>query len=121
MKVAITGTTGLIGRALTTSLMSDGHEVIALSRTAGTVGDVTTTVWDASTSALPRSAFEGVDAFVGAVCAGNSAAAEHCAWGPSPPSRGQDVSRPQRTRVRRAHRSLSRKGGMLRRYGRGSG
>src|ERR1019366_9262506 len=64
MKVAITGATGLIGRALTTSLISDGHEVIALSRTAGTVGDVTTTVWDASTSALPRSAFEGVDAFV---------------------------------------------------------
>ncbi|MGA7988914.1 MAG: NAD-dependent epimerase/dehydratase family protein [Candidatus Dormiibacterota bacterium] len=61
MKVAITGATGLIGRALVKSLMSDGHEVIALSRTAGMVGDVTTTVWDASTSALPRSAVEGVD------------------------------------------------------------
>jgi uncharacterized protein (TIGR01777 family) len=70
MKVAITGATGLIGRALTTSLISDGHEVIALSRTAGTVGDVTTTVWDASTSALPRSAFEGVDAFVNLAGAG---------------------------------------------------
>lgn len=70
MKVTIAGATGLIGRALTESLTSDGHGVIALSRTAGTVGNVMTTVWDASTSALPRSAFEGVDAFVNLAGAG---------------------------------------------------
>jgi NAD dependent epimerase/dehydratase family enzyme len=64
MRVTIAGATGLIGRALTASLTSEGHEVIALSRTTGTVGRIMTTVWDASFSALPRSAFEGVDAFV---------------------------------------------------------
>src|SRR3990172_1234686 len=32
MKVIITGGTGLIGRALSESLIHDGHEVIALSR-----------------------------------------------------------------------------------------
>ncbi len=53
MKVTIAGATGLIGRALTNSLTSGGHEAIALSRTASTVGNVVTTVWDASTSALP--------------------------------------------------------------------
>jgi uncharacterized protein len=70
MRVTIAGATGLIGRALTASLTSDGHEVIALSRTTGTVGRIMTTVWDASSSALPRSAFEGVDAFVNLAGAG---------------------------------------------------
>jgi uncharacterized protein (TIGR01777 family) len=35
MRVIITGATGLIGKTLTTSLLDDGHEVIALSRSAG--------------------------------------------------------------------------------------
>lgn len=32
MKVVISGGTGLIGRALTASLLKDGHEVVILSR-----------------------------------------------------------------------------------------
>lgn len=64
MKVVVAGATGLIGGALTRALRRDGHEVIALSRKEGRVGDVRTTVWDPATSALPGDARSGADAFV---------------------------------------------------------
>jgi uncharacterized protein (TIGR01777 family) len=64
VKVTIVGATGLIGMALTKALRADGHEVVALSRKPGTVGDVPTTVWDPASSQLPGAACEGVDAFV---------------------------------------------------------
>ncbi len=54
MKVLITGGSGLIGRALTTSLTADGHEVIILSRDPGrskrSVPGVQLVKWDGKTS-----------------------------------------------------------------------
>jgi uncharacterized protein (TIGR01777 family) len=38
MRVFLTGATGLIGRALAVSLLHDGHEVVALSRSASPAG-----------------------------------------------------------------------------------
>jgi NAD dependent epimerase/dehydratase family enzyme len=60
----ITGATGLIGRALAKGLRTDGHDVVALRRKPGTAAGVPTTVWEPSTSKLPRVAFEKVHAFV---------------------------------------------------------
>jgi len=39
MKVAIVGATGMIGRRLTTALLADGVEVLAISRRGQTVAD----------------------------------------------------------------------------------
>ncbi len=64
MKVAITGATGLIGRALVRALRSDGSDVIVLSRTPGRIVDIEATVWDPDQSGLPDRACDGVDAFV---------------------------------------------------------
>lgn len=64
MKVTIAGATGLIGTALTRALRADGHDIVALSRKAGRVGDVPITVWDPARSQLPDAACGGVDAFV---------------------------------------------------------
>ncbi len=38
MRVFVTGATGLVGRALASSLAADGHEVVALSRSAAPAG-----------------------------------------------------------------------------------
>ena len=64
MKVAIAGATGLIGKALVAALRADGDEVVALSRSVGRIGDIATTLWDPSTSALPDQVCDDVDAFV---------------------------------------------------------
>jgi len=64
MKVAIAGATGLIGQALVAALRADGNEVVALSRAAGTIGDIATTLWNPRTSALPDQACDDVDALV---------------------------------------------------------
>lgn len=54
MKVIITGGSGLIGRELTASLCSDGHEVIILSRTPERVADLPSKAravkWDGRTA-----------------------------------------------------------------------
>jgi uncharacterized protein len=62
-RVAITGSTGLIGEALVASLVADGHRVHRLTRSAAKAGpeDV---VWDPQGGHVDTGPLEGVDAVV---------------------------------------------------------
>ena len=62
-RIAITGATGLIGRALTDSLVADGHHVVRVVRDprGAAPGDV---VWDPEGGTIDASGLEGVDAVV---------------------------------------------------------
>jgi uncharacterized protein (TIGR01777 family) len=66
MKVAITGSSGLIGAALTASLRADGHEVVRLVRrpphAVGT--DASEIRWDPRAADAGNPALDGVDACV---------------------------------------------------------
>jgi uncharacterized protein (TIGR01777 family) len=67
MRVAITGSTGLIGRALTHSLVADGHHVVRLVRasTAPTPADESEFAqWDPLAGRIRPGALDGVDAVV---------------------------------------------------------
>lgn len=61
MRIAVTGSTGLIGRALIASVEADGHSVLRVVRSGG--GPDTTT-WDIASGRIDPDAFEGVDAVV---------------------------------------------------------
>lgn len=61
MRIAITGSSGLIGTALRSSLEADGHEVVPIVRTPGRAGTVQ---WDPSTGAIDRAGLEGLDGVV---------------------------------------------------------
>ncbi|WP_211262601.1 TIGR01777 family oxidoreductase [Nitriliruptor alkaliphilus] len=63
MRVAITGSTGLIGEALVASLTADGHRVQRVTRSRANAGpdDV---VWDPQGGDVDTAALEGVDAVV---------------------------------------------------------
>jgi hypothetical protein len=63
MKVAISGVTGLLGTALRSSLTSDGHDVIALSRRPS-LPPLETITWDVANGRFDASALEGLDAVV---------------------------------------------------------
>ncbi|QED26999.1 TIGR01777 family protein [Microvenator marinus] len=60
MKIAISGATGLIGKALSALLTTGGHEVLAISRTPGP----DTIEWDINAGKLDAAALEGLDAVV---------------------------------------------------------
>src|SRR5258705_4679639 len=62
MDVAITGASGLIGRALSSSLRSDGHRVLRFQRGGVTGGDVIG--WDPEAGRIDAPALEGIDAVV---------------------------------------------------------
>ncbi|MFC9930851.1 TIGR01777 family oxidoreductase [Streptomyces sp. NPDC127190] len=67
MRVAITGSTGLIGSALTRSLLADGHQVVRLvrHRSATAPGDGSESAhWDPAAGHIQPGALEGVDAVV---------------------------------------------------------
>jgi NADH dehydrogenase len=73
MKIAITGGTGFVGRHLADRLLSEGHEVVLLSRNAerddgGSDGRVTRVASDLSDTGVLRQAFAGCEAI--AHCAG---------------------------------------------------
>lgn len=61
MRVAITGASGFIGSALTTSLHQDGHEVLRIGRSPSGAGAVR---WDPAAGTLDADPLEGVDAVV---------------------------------------------------------
>jgi len=62
VEIAITGASGLIGRALTTSLRTAGHRVRAVTRGAATTADGIE--WDPERGTIDAAAFESVDAVV---------------------------------------------------------
>jgi uncharacterized protein len=63
MRVAVTGSTGLIGEALVASLRADGHRVQRVTRSRASAGsdDV---VWDPTGGTIDTAKLEGVDAVV---------------------------------------------------------
>ena len=68
MKIIITGGTGLIGRSLAKSLLTDGHEVIILSRNPDNASEIPVGAeivrWDAQTAEGWGHLVEGADAIV---------------------------------------------------------
>lgn len=62
MKIAITGSTGLIGSALAASLSNDGHTVVRLVRHPSRTP--TEVSWDPLAGTLDRARLEGIDAVV---------------------------------------------------------
>lgn len=72
MRVVITGSSGLIGTALTASLLGDGHEVLRLVR--GGPVDQGRARWDPVVGDLDPTLIDGADAVVGLAGAG---VAEH--------------------------------------------
>ena len=63
MKVLVTGSSGLIGRALVPFLTTGGHEVVRLVRPGATRAPGTVS-WDPDTNAIDAAALEGFDAVV---------------------------------------------------------
>jgi uncharacterized protein (TIGR01777 family) len=64
MKVAIVGATGMIGRRLTTALLSADHEVVAISRRGDSIADAPGIAWNPAAGPLKSQALAGVDAVV---------------------------------------------------------
>lgn len=67
MRVAVTGSTGLIGRSLCELLNTVGYTVVPLVRSATTSsasGNVTAVRWDPASGAIDWKALEGVDAVI---------------------------------------------------------
>ncbi len=63
MRIAITGASGLVGRALGERLASEGHTVLRLVRRDATDAD-TEVAWDPTGGSVDQSGLEGLDAFV---------------------------------------------------------
>jgi hypothetical protein len=61
MRVAVTGSTGLIGTALVQSLEGDGNDVVRVVRSAPKAGEVR---WDPAAGEIDAAGFEGLDAVV---------------------------------------------------------
>ena len=61
MKIAITGSTGLVGSALIPVLAIGGHHVVRIVRSGGAPDDV---VWDPNSGRIDRERLEGLDAVV---------------------------------------------------------
>jgi len=61
MRIAVTGSSGLIGSALCASLESDGHDVRRVVRAASAAGDIR---WDPARGELDAADLEGLDGVV---------------------------------------------------------
>jgi uncharacterized protein (TIGR01777 family) len=69
MKIAVTGSSGLIGRALTSSLEASGHEVVRVLRRPPRPGEAAVR-WDPMAGSIDAAGLEGVDAAVNLAGAG---------------------------------------------------
>lgn len=63
MKIAVTGSTGLIGTALSRSLLADGHDVVPVVRRPIADGE-TAVQWDPAAGTIDAAALEGLDGVV---------------------------------------------------------
>lgn len=63
LRIAITGSSGLIGRHLVPFLTTAGHQVIRLAR-GGSATDAGTASWEPTTGAIDREKLDGLDAVV---------------------------------------------------------
>lgn len=64
MRVAVSGSTGLVGAALVDELRAGGHEVVRLVRPATRLRDAGDVAWDPDSGDIDRAALEGMDAVV---------------------------------------------------------
>lgn len=64
MRIAVTGSHGLIGSALVRSLRADGHTVVAVVRSGSAGGDVGEVRWDIEAGQIDAAGLEGVDGAV---------------------------------------------------------
>ena len=64
MRVAVSGSTGLIGTVLVANLRVDGHEVVRLVRPATTTAQPGDIHWDPATGEIDLAELEGTDAVV---------------------------------------------------------
>ena len=65
MRVAVTGSTGLIGRAVVERLEAEGHQAVRVVRSAGASGGQGSTAnWDPAAGQIEGEALEGLDAVV---------------------------------------------------------
>jgi uncharacterized protein (TIGR01777 family) len=69
MKIAVTGSSGLIGSALTTSLQRAGHEVVRVLRRPPRPGE-SAVQWDPASGSIDADGLEGIDAAVNLAGAG---------------------------------------------------
>ncbi|HLN91656.1 MAG TPA: NAD-dependent epimerase/dehydratase family protein, partial [Patescibacteria group bacterium] len=63
MRVAVSGSTGLVGSALVAVLSAAGHEVVPLVRTAPSPGEKAVR-WDPGKGEIDAAGLEGLDAVV---------------------------------------------------------
>jgi uncharacterized protein (TIGR01777 family) len=64
VRVAITGSTGLIGSALWASLLADGHDAVRVHRKGGTAGVGPSIEWDPVAGTIDEEGLAAVDAVV---------------------------------------------------------
>jgi len=100
--VLITGGTGLVGKALTQTLLEQGHRVSHLSRQPGHVSGVTTYGWDVNKGQLDEHCLDGVDTIIH--LAGADIASE--AW---TPDRRQELIRSRTDSIRLLYRLMQQK------------
>lgn len=60
-KILITGGTGLIGKALTKRLISEGHEIRILSRHPKSTDKIKSFFWNVESQQIDESAFDGIE------------------------------------------------------------
>ncbi len=64
MKIAVTGASGLVGRALCERLGALGHEVVKVVRRAVPAGETGAVAWDPSAGTIDRDGLDGLDGVV---------------------------------------------------------